>query len=165
MTTRMRSWIALSLVVAALPVLQGAGCSAHHTPRLRGQIDTPEALLYAHAGHKLLLVYRPHAPCDDWAACLLSGDWQRLEACKGPLEDGGGDLAEIVVTEGVTSSRFDACTAMLGVDYAVDLAAFIDLDENGAPSAGEPFGVYQAGPLRRDGEDAPVVIRVDGRLP
>ena len=73
--------------------------------------------------------------------------------------------ARVAVAEGQAAQRFDACTAMVGVDYEADLAAFIDLDDDGKPSAGEPYGGYLDGPLGRDSEGKSISIRISETIP
>ena len=54
---------------------------------------------------------------------------------------------------------------MVGVEYEADVAAFIDLDEDGKPSAGDPYGGYRDSPLTQDSEGKPITIRIGESVP
>ena len=166
----MRQWWALGTVLLLCPVLQGAGCRTHHTPRFKGQIQADESVRYAHSGHKVIIVFRPVAAgasgCSDWPACLTEDNWSSLKACTAPPDDDpGGDTTTVVLSEGQAAASFDACSAMLGVDYAADIAAFVDLNDDGKASPGEPFGAFEDGPMKRDREQDRIIIRISETLP
>ena len=54
---------------------------------------------------------------------------------------------------------------MIGVDYRADVAAFIDLDGDGEPSPGEPYGLHGGGPVTRGPGESRITITIDATLP
>jgi hypothetical protein len=150
-------------VVLCLPVLQGAGCTAHYGPRLYGKVIADDA---AHAGKRIVIVFRKHEAntktcTTDWAPCMSEG-WRPLNRCD--AEKGVGETPSVTVGR---ASDFDACTGYIGVNYRADVAAFVDLDDNGRLDAGEPYGLYRDNPLWRDKEATalPLEITIDRVMP
>jgi hypothetical protein len=167
MTNDPQRLMALLVVVASLPVLQGAGCSTHHSARLYGTLHAAEAARATEPGKPILVIYRRRnadtPDCTkDWGACLRQPGWEALHACDA-TEGDVGKKPVAVFDGGATDPRFDACTGMIGVDYRADLAAFVDGNGNGKIDAGEPYGVYAHNPFTREGESAalPLEIAID----
>jgi hypothetical protein len=157
------------LLLLVTPALQGAGCSAHYSGRVKGQIVADESLRYAHSGHTMVVIYRHRdadsSNCaDDWPKCLGDDGWEPLIECDA-VTDGGGKTTSAAVSEGQAAQGFDACTGMVGVEYEADVAAFIDLDDDGAPSSGDPYGVYIDGPLTHASEGQRISIRISESMP
>lgn len=152
----------LGALCAMLPVLQGAGCRTHYSAHLKGTVTVPDGTEFP---ADVRVIYRQHDPkvacTDDWAPCLKASAWVPLRRCTGKLED------SIVVKTEDRRNVFDACTAMVGVDYAADLIAFVDQDHDGTLDSGERYGVWKGNPLTRERETGPVALEleIDRTLP
>jgi hypothetical protein len=166
-----RRLFALAALVAASPVLQGAGCSTHYSARLRGALAIDPALAAERAGKEIRVVYRNRDAAtkvceEDWAPCLSGEGWQPLGACDARQNSEGHTPTAKVAADGAAQD-FDACTKMIGIDYQADIAAFIDADGDGKPSSGEIYGVYADSPLTREAEATalPLEIKLDKTMP
>ena len=154
--------LAFFVVLACLPVLQGAGCTAHYWARIHGKLNTSAD---AASGKRIVVIYRKHEPniqvcTKDWAPCMTSG-WVPLRGCN--REDARGAQPTATIASGTQAYDFDACTQMVGVDYRADIAAFIDDNDNGRLDSGERYGVYDGSPLSRDMEESALPIAIDIR--
>jgi hypothetical protein len=163
-------WLNLLLVLAAVPVLQGAGCRAHYGARLYGAVAPDRSIREEHAGKPVHVIYRRRTeltkPCTvDWTPCMLETTWMALTPCDA-LEGDEGKTPTVTLGIGQEQVRFDACTHLIGLEYEADLAAFIDVDGDGLLGAGEPYGVWDHNPLNRDREELalPLKIRIDRTL-
>ena len=153
----------IAALCAMLPFLQGAGCRTHHSAHITGTVTVPEGTEFP---PDVRIIYRKHDTTalvctDDWAPCLRASAWVPLRRCNGKVED------SIVVKTEDRRNEFDACTAMVGVDYAADLIAFVDQDHDAILDPGERYGVWKGNPLTRDGEKGPVAFEfeLDRTLP
>jgi len=158
----MMKQLRLAALCVTLPFLQGAGCRSHYSAHLKGTVVVPDGTEFP---PDVRVIYRKHdktvACTDDWAPCLKASAWVPLRRCNGKLED------SIVVKTEDRRNELDACTAMVGVDYVIDLIAFVDQDHDGVLDPGEHYGVWKGNPLTRDREQGPVAFEfeLDRTLP
>jgi hypothetical protein len=147
------SAVALLILVPLLPVLQGAGCRTHYSAHVHGQVVEG-------AGDRMLVIYRTRGEgtrtcTDDWEPCMREPSWQTLRPC------------DAAASPAPAPGAFDGCTAMIGVDYQADFAAFVDANGDGKLGPGERYGVYPKNPLarEREAEALPLEIRIDRAMP
>jgi len=150
---------AFLVVFACLPVLQGAGCTAHYSAHIHGKLHASDG----EAGKRIVVIFRKHEPgirvcTKDWAPCMTSG-WQPLHACN--IEGERGKQPSATIAAGSQVYDFDACTGMIGVYYRADIAAFIDDNANGRLDKSERYGVYEGSPLSRDMEESALPLSID----
>jgi hypothetical protein len=160
MSSMRSSTLALLVLLPILPVLQGAGCRAHYSAHIHGNV----ALDGGGAAERLQVIYRTRSPgtiacTEDWAPCLRDGSWRPLGSCEQASEASAAPAARV--------GAFDGCTAMVGVDYQADFAAFVDANGDGKLGAGERYGVYPQNPVSRDREAQllPLEIGIDRTMP
>jgi len=167
---RAARWLIPAAVLAASPFLQGAGCRAHYSARLRGTVAIDRSIQPAPGPGELVVLFRTHrdeqpACSTDWAPCLRAqADWSRVRRCG---VEGKEALQGYVVRAAGQGYSFEACTGYIGVDYRADVAAFVDGDRDGVLDRGEAYGVWPGGPLTREREPEllPLTIAIDRRMP
>ena len=152
--------IAAVVLLASLPLLQGAGCRSHHSAHLQGKV------FYAtEPADQVRVIYRQRLDgtvvCTyDWTMCMRDGTWQPLHKCNGTPSD------PIIISSHTGQHQFDACTGMVGVDYEADIAAFVDANGDGKLGSGERYGVWKSNPITRDRESGPPLeLQLDETLP
>jgi hypothetical protein len=97
-------------------------------------------------------------PChDNWSDCLSASVWTDLESCS---VKAAKDATKLRITVGESEHGFDACTGTIAPGTTVDVVAFIDLDDDGELSDGEPHGVRHGGEIGEFGL-ASLTIAID----
>ena len=154
---------AIVLMCAALP----ACTTLLDNTRLRGDVTVDQTHDRFH-GAPIRVAFRTRAEgekqCqDDLSACLRGARgkarWDELQSCSVKTAKQASDMR---ITIGANQHHFEACTGAIDADRDVEVLAFIDLDDDGALSPGEPYGLRSAG--KAAPKLAPLTVAIDREL-
>jgi hypothetical protein len=152
---------AIVLMCAALP----ACTTMLDNTQLRGSVTVDQTHDRFH-GAPIRVAFRARAEgeqqCqDDLSACLRQGKgrWDELRSCSVKAAE---QASAMRITIGANEHHFDACTGAIDAALDVEVLAFIDLDDDGALSPGEPYGLRVAG--KAAPKLAPLTVAIDREL-